>query len=38
MDTERRKRLEAAGFKFGTVGELLGLTEAEQEPSKISWR
>jgi transcriptional regulator with XRE-family HTH domain len=31
MDADRRKRLEAAGFKFGTVGELFGLTEAEEQ-------
>jgi predicted XRE-type DNA-binding protein len=31
MDSDRKSRLEAAGFKFGTVGELFGLTEAEEE-------
>jgi predicted XRE-type DNA-binding protein len=31
MDPDRKSRLEAAGFKFGTVGELFGLTEAEEE-------
>jgi DNA-binding XRE family transcriptional regulator len=31
MDPDRKGRLEAAGFKFGTVGELFGLTEAEEE-------
>jgi len=31
MDSDRKRRLEAAGFKFGTVGELFGLTEAEEE-------
>lgn len=31
MDAERKRRLEAAGFKFGTVGELFGLSEAEEQ-------
>jgi transcriptional regulator with XRE-family HTH domain len=31
MDADRKKRLEAAGFEFGTVGELFGLTEAEEQ-------
>ncbi|HZF13312.1 MAG TPA: helix-turn-helix transcriptional regulator [Thermoanaerobaculia bacterium] len=31
MDPDRKSRLEAAGFKFGTVGELFGLTQAEEE-------
>jgi predicted XRE-type DNA-binding protein len=31
MDPDRKRRLEEAGFKFGTVGELFGLTEAEEE-------
>lgn len=31
MDPDRKSRLEAAGFKFGTVGDLLGLFEAEEE-------
>jgi len=31
MDPDRKRRLEAAGFRFGTVGELFGLTEAEEE-------
>ena len=31
MDSDRRKRLEAAGFTFGSVGQLFGLTEAEEE-------
>src|SRR5436305_6319884 len=31
MDPDRKHRLEAAGFKFGSVGELFGLTEAEEE-------
>ncbi|MEA2694227.1 MAG: hypothetical protein QOJ16_3614 [Acidobacteriota bacterium] len=31
MDPDRKERLEAAGFKFGTVGELFGLTAAEEE-------
>ncbi len=30
MDPERRKRLEARGWKFGTVAEFLGLTPAEE--------
>lgn len=30
MNAERKKRLEAAGFKFGTVGELFNLSEAEE--------
>lgn len=29
MDAKKRKRLEAAGWKTGTVQELLGLTDAE---------
>jgi transcriptional regulator with XRE-family HTH domain len=31
MDADRKRRLEAAGFKFGTVGELFGLSEAEEQ-------
>ncbi len=31
MDVEKRKRLVDAGFEFGTVSELLGLSEEEQE-------
>jgi len=31
MDVEKWKRLEDAGFEFGTVAELLGLSEEEQE-------
>ena len=30
MNADRKKRLEAAGFKFGTVGELFKLSEAEE--------
>ena len=30
MNADRKKRLEAAGFKFGTVGELFNLSEAEE--------
>ena len=30
MDADPKKRLEAAGFKFGTVGELFSLSEAEE--------
>lgn len=30
MDADRRTSLEAAGFKFGTVGELFSLSEAEE--------
>ena len=29
MDTARKKRLESKGWKFGTVQEFLGLTDAE---------
>ncbi len=31
MDIEKRKRLVAAGFEFGTVAEFLGLSEEESE-------
>jgi predicted XRE-type DNA-binding protein len=31
MDPDRKRRLEAAGFTFGTVGQLFGLTQAEEE-------
>lgn len=31
MDAGKRKRLKEAGFKFGTVGELLGLSKADEE-------
>jgi predicted XRE-type DNA-binding protein len=31
MDPDRKRRLEVAGFKFGTVGELFGLTKTEEE-------
>ena len=30
MKRERKERLERAGWKIGTVGDLLGLTEAEE--------
>src|SRR5262245_16273707 len=30
MNADRKKRLEATGFKFGTVGELFNLSEAEE--------
>lgn len=30
MNADRKKRLEAAGFKFGTVGELFNLSETEE--------
>ena len=30
MNADKKKRLEAAGFKFGTVGELFNLSEAEE--------
>jgi len=30
MNADRKKRLEAAGFKFGTVGELFDLSETEK--------
>ena len=30
MNTEKRKRLEAAGWKFGTAAEFLKLTPAEE--------
>ena len=29
MDATKRKRLEAQGWRFGTVAELLGLTPSE---------
>lgn len=35
MDVAKRSRLEAAGFKVGTVAEFLGLTEAESELIEI---
>jgi len=35
MDIGERSRLEAAGFKVGTVAEFLGLTEAESELIEI---
>lgn len=31
MDPEKRKRLEAAGFKFGDAADFLGLSEAERQ-------
>ncbi len=31
MNQEKRKRLEAEGFEFGTVAEFLGLSEEESE-------
>ena len=31
MNAALQKRLEAAGFEFGTVGELFGLSEAEEQ-------
>jgi DNA-binding XRE family transcriptional regulator len=31
MDPEKRKRLEAAGFKFGDAADFLGLTETERQ-------
>jgi hypothetical protein len=31
MDSEKKKRLEAAGFKVGSVAEFLELTPEEQE-------
>ncbi|WP_406694583.1 helix-turn-helix domain-containing protein [Singulisphaera sp. Ch08] len=31
MDPEKRKRLEAAGFKFGDAADFLGLSEAENQ-------
>lgn len=30
MNADKQKRLEAAGFKFGTVGELFNLSETEE--------
>jgi DNA-binding XRE family transcriptional regulator len=30
MNADRKKKLEAAGFKFGTVGELFKLSKAEE--------
>jgi len=30
MNADRKKGLEAVGFKFGTVGELFNLSEAEE--------
>ena len=35
MDIEKRKRLEAAGWKFGTVEEFLNLSQAESTYIKI---
>jgi transcriptional regulator with XRE-family HTH domain len=31
MDADRKARLAAAGFQFGSVGELFGLTKAEED-------
>jgi ribosome-binding protein aMBF1 (putative translation factor) len=31
MNRDKRERLEAAGFRFGTAAEFLGLTEVERE-------
>ena len=31
MDKEKQKALEAAGFRFGDVGDFLGLTEEERQ-------
>ena len=35
MDEAKQKRLEAAGYKVGTVAEFLGLTQAESELIEI---
>lgn len=35
MDTSKRERLEAAGFRVGTVAEFLGLTPEESELVEI---
>jgi predicted XRE-type DNA-binding protein len=35
MDAGKRKRLKEAGFKFGTVGELFGLSKADEEMIEV---
>ena len=35
MDDKKRKKLEAKGWKLGTAGEFLGLTEAEERYVEI---
>jgi hypothetical protein len=38
MDTEKRKRLEAAGWKVGNTNDFLGLTDAETELVELRTR
>jgi len=35
MDAGKRKRLKEAGFKFGSVGELFGLSKADEEMIEV---
>jgi transcriptional regulator with XRE-family HTH domain len=38
MDPEKRKRLEAAGYRIGDYGDFLGLTDAEREIVEFRFR